>query len=363
MPQIGLIGFERSGKTSLFNAVTGSEHEAGYATHDDPHIGVVKVPDSRLEQLSRIYKPKKTTFADLQYIDFPGSGFGRESGPHTRFLKQLSQMDAFIHVVRAFENEAVPSSNGNIDPARDIDSMLMELLFADAALVEKRLTRIAIETKAAKPADRAMAERDATLLKHIQSGFADGVPLRGMDLSDDDRGMLRQYQFLSDRPIVTVLNIHEQDVATTQTLTERYQLSGASDQSMTVALSASLEMELQGLSETDGEEYRQSVGVGESALNAVIRLSYAGLGLISFFTVGSDECRAWTVKDGDNAQRAARCIHTDLERGFIRAEVVLCEDLVATGSEAEARKQALLHTEGKDYLVQDGDVLHILFSV
>ena len=222
---------------------------------------------------------------------------------------------------------------------------------------------MAVETKAAKPADRAIAERDAALLKQIQSGFFDGVPLRAMDLSDDDRSILRQYQFLSDRPVVTVLNIHEQDIATAQDLTERYQSPEVSGHSMAIALSASLEMELRGLSETDGEEYRQGVGAGESALNAVIRLSYAGLGLISFFTVGSDECRAWTIKDGDNAQRAARCIHTDLERGFIRAEVVLCEDLVTTGSEAEAKKQALLHTEGKNYLVRDGDVLHILFSV
>lgn len=363
MPDIGIIGFERSGKTSLFNAVTGAEHPVGFATHHDPHIGVVKVPDERLDQLSALYKPEKTTPADVQYVDFPGAGFGGGSGPETRFLDQLSKMDALIHVVRAFDNDTVPHPSESVDTGRDVEAMTMELIFADLALVEKRLDRIATETKAMKAAEREVAEREASLLRGIQTQLGDSVPLRAMSLTEEERKQLRQYRFLTDRPLLTLINVNEADAGEAESIAAQYRPEQELAGTATVAASASLEMELVALTPEEADEYRREVGASEGALSTAIRLSYQILGLISFFTVGEDECRAWTVREGDNAQQAAGRIHSDLERGFIRAEVVGWQDLVNVGSEAEAKKQALMSTQGKDYVVRDGDVLHILFNV
>jgi GTP-binding protein YchF len=363
MPELGIIGFERSGKTSLHNAVTGADHEVGFTTHSDPHLGVVKVPDTRLDQLSVLFTPKKTTPADLQYVDFPGAGFGGGGGPDPRFLTQLSQMDALIHVVRAFEEESIPHPEGSVDPARDIETMTMELTFADLGLVEKRLERIASDNKAAKPAERDASERDAELLRRIQAQLGDGIPVRAMTLSEDDRKDMRHYRFLTDRPLLTLLNIGEADTAEAEAIAAQFRPAQEAEHTATAALCASLEMELRGLSVDEADEYRRGVGAGEDALTTAIRLSYAILGLRSFFTVGEDECRAWTIHEGDNAQQAAGRIHTDLERGFIRAEVVAWDNLLSAGSEAEAKKRAQLHTEGKDYIVQDGDILHVLFNL
>lgn len=363
MPSLGIIGFERSGKTSLFNAVTGSHHDVGFSTHTDPHLGVVKVPDERLDRLTALYKPKKHTEATLEYVDFPGSGFGGGEGPSPRFLDQLSQMDALVHVVRAFEADAIPHPDGSVDPARDMEAMTLELTFADIGLVEKRLARIAEETKAMKASERDLAEREAALLRRLQEALEAGTPLRAMPLSEDERKGLRQYRFLTDRPLLTVININEGQAGEAETIAAAHRPANEPAGTATAAVCASLEMELAGLSPDEAAEYRREVGAGEGALATAVRLSYAILGLRSFFTVGPDECRAWTIRAGASAQQAAGRIHSDLERGFIRAEVVDWQDLVESGSEAEAKKRALLHTEGKDYEVRDGDVVHILFNV
>ena len=367
MPDLGIIGFERSGKTSLFNAVTGAGQPVGFATHQDPHVGVVKVPDKRLDQLSAMYQPKKTTPADLRYVDFPGAGFGggeAEGGaPATRFLDELSQQDALIHVVCAFANDAVPHPQESVDPARDIEQMTLELVFADMALIEKRLERIANETKALKPAEREAADRDAALLRGLNEQLAEGIPVRAMPLSDADRKELRHYRFLTDRPLLTILNIDEGDAGRADEIAAQYRPADEPAGTATAAACASLEMELGGLTPEEADEYREEVGATEGALPTAVRLSYQILGLASFFTVGEDECRAWTIRSGENAQEAAGHIHTDLARGFIRAEVVDWQDLLDAGSEAEAKKRALQHTQGKEYVVRDGDVLHVLFNV
>ena len=367
MLELGIIGFERSGKTSLFNAVTGAEHAVGFSTHQDAHLGVVKVPDERLDQLSALYRPKKHTPADLQYVDFPGAGFssgeGASAGPETRYLDQLSQMDALIHVVRAFQNDAVPHPQETIDPARDIEAMVLELVFADLALVEKRLQRIAAESKALKASERDAVERDAALLRRIQDGLTDGSPVRAMTLREEERKALRHYRFLTDRPLLTLLNINEADAGRAGEIADRSRPDQELAGTATTAVCAALEMELGALTPVEADEYRRQVGATEGALATALRLSYAILGLRSFFTVGEDECRAWTVRGGENAQEAAGKIHTDLAHGFIRAEVVAWDDLIEAGSEAEAKKRALQHTEGKLYEVQDGDVLHILFNL
>lgn len=367
MPDLGIIGFERSGKTSLFNAVTGANQPVGFATHKDPHLGVVKVPDERLEKLSEMFQPKKTTPADLRYVDFPGAGFGggeTEGGPpQTRFLDELSQQDALIHVVRAFANDAVPHPQESVDPARDVEQMTLELVFADMGLIEKRLERIAAETKALKAAEREAADRDANLLRRLNEQLADGTPVRAMPFSEGERKELRHYRFLTDRPLLTILNIDESDAGRAPEIAAQYRPADEPAGTATAAVCASLEMELGGLTPEEADEYRKEVGAAEGALATAVRLSYEILGLASFFTVGEDECRAWTVRLGENAQEAAGHIHSDLARGFIRAEVVNWQDLLEAGSEAEAKKRALQHTEGKEYTVRDGDVLHVLFNV
>ena len=355
MPALGIIGFERSGKTSLFNAVAGTVHAVGFATHAEPHIGVVKVPDPRLDRLSALYHPRRQTPVDLRYVDFPGAGFGGGAGPPVRFLDQLSQMDALIHVARAFESDAVPHPRRRVDAARDLENMTLELLFADLALIEKRLDRMRQVSKALRPAERTRVELEEALLRRLRTGLEENAPLRALPLSEDERRRIQHYRFLTDRPLVTILNLGEADLAEADAIAERL---GAG-----AALCALLEMELAALTPEEADEYRRALGAREGALSQAVRLSYEALGLITFFTGGGDECRGWPLRRGATARDAAGTIHSDMEHGFIRAEVVNWEDLVHAGSEAEARKRALLRTEGKDYVVRDGDVLHILFNV
>lgn len=363
VPALGIIGVERSGKTSLLNAVTGSDHPVGFATHLKPHVGVVKVPDSRLDQLSAHLRPKKSVPAEMEYVDFPGAGFREGQEPEAEFLSRLSGMDGLIHVVRAFENEVAPHPHGDIDPARDIEAMALELTFADLALAQKRLGRIATDSKALKASEREAPEREAALLRRLESQLSDGVAVRAQPLSPDERKALRQYRFLTDRPLLTLLNIDEGDAARAAEIAAAYRPAQEPPGTAIAAVCASLEMELRSLSAGEAAEYRRSVGATEGALELAVRLSHQILGLITFFTTRSRECHAWTLDEGANAQQAAGRIHSDMARGFIRTDVINWRDLIEAGTDAEARKRALLRTEGKDYVVQDGDVLHILFNV
>ena len=361
MTAIGLIGFERSGKTTLFNALTGAARPTGFSAHIDPHEGVVPASDARLTQLSELYQPKKTTPAVLDVVDFPGAGFagalgGDSEPPSTKLLDQLSQLDALVHVVRTFSNDAVPHPAERIDPAADIEAMQLELTFADLALIEKRLQRIADETKSMKAADRVAADREVDLLTRLQAHLGDGGTLRDASLTELERPEIRHYRFLTERPMLTIFNVDEEAAA-----------SGSVEG---IALSARLEEELRDFDEAEAAAYREELGVGAGAVETALQATVKLLGLRTFFTVGPDECRAWTVRAGDTAPTAAGKIHTDLERGFIRAEVAKWDDLLecgnavgASGAEAEAKKRALMSQEGKDYEVRDGDVLHILFNV
>ena len=363
MPDLGIIGFERSGKTSLFNAVTGADHAVGFATHTDPHIGMVKVPDVRLDRLSAQLKSRKTTPADLQYIDFPGGGFGGGKGPAPRFLQQLSNVDALVHVVRAFDDDSVPHPHGSVDAARDIESMALELTFADLALIETRLQRIATESKALKPGERAQAEREVELLQRLRPPLESNVPLRAVSLDAEERKSLRHYRFLTNHALLTVVNVNEADAGRAEAIAADFRPDDEPPGSATAAVCAALERELGALSPDEADAYRREVGATEGALAQAVRLSYAVLGLISFFTLSEDESRAWSIVQGSSALDAAGKVHSDIQRGFIRAEIISWQDMIDVGSEAEARKRALLRTEGRDYRVQDGDVLHILFNV
>ena len=361
---LGIIGFQRSGKTTVFNAVTRGHAETGsYGAGVQPNIGVVKVPDQRLDDLAKLFDPKKLTHADIRYIDFPGSAFGEGQGPSAQFLAQLARCDALIHVVRAFADETVPHPSGSVDAARDAAAMELELEFADAAFIEKRLERIEASMRAVKAGERDAAEREVALLQRLKQGLEEERPLRAQEMSEEEAKSLVNYQFLTDKPLLVVVNIDEGDVARAAEIETQFRERLAAPHTEVAAISGKIEQELAQMTDEDAVEFRADLGIKESGLDRMIRLSYLLTGLISFFTVGPDECRAWNVRAGSTAPTAAGKIHTDLERGFIRAEVVHWDDLLAAGSMAEAKKHAKVRQEGKQYVVQDGDCLNILFNV
>lgn len=361
---LGIIGFQRSGKTTIFNAVTRGNAETGsYGAGVQPNIGVVKVPDSRLDRLAAIFQPKKFTLADIRYIDFPGEAFSDGQGPPAQFMAQLARCDALIHVVRAFEDESVPHPQGSVDPARDIAAMELELGFADAAFIEKRLERIEASMRSVKAGERDAAERETALLQRLKAGLEADAPLRAQEMSEEEQKLLVNYQFLTDKPMLVVLNIGEGEAARTAAIEGDFAPRVAGPHTALAAISGKIEQELAQMSDEDAAEFRGDLGIAEPGLDRMIRMSYELTGLISFFTVGPDECRAWNVARGATAPVAAGKIHTDLERGFIRAEVVHWDDLLDAGSMAEAKKRAKVRQEGKSYVVQDGDCLNILFNV
>ena len=364
--QLGIIGLARSGKTTIFNAVTrGSAQVGAYSSSSQPNVGVVNVPDARVDKLAEMYKPKKTTYATIQYVDFPAAGesFGKGEGPAGKFINDLGRMDALIHVVRAFEDDSVPHPEVTIDPDRDIATMDLELSFADLAIIEKRLQRIETELRSMKAGERDQVQRLKDLLSRIKAELENEVPIREQALTDEDRRLLEGTQFLTARPMLIVVNVGEDDLARRAELEDQYRARYRRAGRDVAVFSGKFEMDLNELSDDEADEFRASVGVTESGMANAIRISYELLGLISFLTAGPDECRAWTVEAGSPAPEAAGKIHSDLKRGFIRAEVIRFDDLVAAGSEAEAKKRGLLRTEGKQYVVQDGDILNILFNV
>jgi hypothetical protein len=362
--QLGIIGLARSGKTTIFNAVTrGSATVGGYS--EQPNIGVVTVPDPRVDRLAEIYKPKKTTYATIQYVDFPAAGqaFGKGEGPAGKFINDLGRMDALIHVVRMFRDDSVPHPEATIDPDRDIATMDLELTFADLAMIERRLQRMETELRSLKPGERDALQRTKELLLRIKQQLESEVPIRAQQISEDEWKLLEGTQFLTARPLLIILNIGDEDLPRRAEIEEETRSKHQGPRRDLAVFSGKFEMELNELNDDEAAEFRAEAGVTESGMAEAIRLSYALLGLISFLTSGPDECRAWTVDAGSTAPVAAGKIHSDLQRGFIRAEVVSFDDLVACGSEADAKKKGLVRTEGKQYIVQDGDVLNILFNV
>ncbi len=364
--QVGIIGLPRAGKTTVFNAVSrGLAQVGGFGGASKPNIRSVAVPDSRVDRLSEIYRPKRTTYATVEYVDFPAAGenFGAGEGLGGRFLNELAAVDALINVVRAFEDESVPHPEGSIDPGRDIGIMDLELAFADLALIERRIERLDPEMRTLKPGERGQLQALRDLLDRMKGELEGETPIRAMTLSADERRLLAGSQFLTDKPLLDLVNVGEGDLPRRLAIEEELRAShGAAGRDLAV-MGGRFEMELNELSEEEAAEFREEAGVQQSGMDEAVRRSYALLGLISFLTVGPDECRAWTVEEGAKAPEAAGKIHTDLQRGFIRAEVIRYEDLIECGSEAEAKRRGLQRTEGKEYLVQDGDVVNVLFNV
>ena len=364
--QLGIIGLARSGKTTVFNAVTrGSAQVGAYSASSQPNVGVVNVPDERVDRLAALYRPKKTTYATIQYVDFPAAGesFGKGEGPAGKFINDLARMDALIHVVRAFEDETVPHPDITIDPDRDIATMDLELAFADLAIIEKRLQRIEAEMRSIKAGERDALQRTKDVLTRMKTALENEAPIRAQGLTEEDWKALEGSQFLTALPMLVVLNIGEDGLPGRDALEADFRSRYAGANRDLAVFGGKFEMELNELGEDEAAEFRASAGVTESGMAGAIRLSYKLLGLVSFLTAGPDECRAWTVAAGSPAPEAAGKIHSDLKRGFIRAEVIRFEDLIAAGSEAEAKKKGMLRTEGKQYIVQDGDILNILFNV
>ena len=365
--QIAIVGLAGSGKTTVFNTLTRGHAETGGYGGVTLNVGVVKVPDARLDTLAGIFKPKKVIHADVTYVDLPAPPASSEGHVGTEelpadHLARLRDSDAMLHVVRAFEDPANPHPDGSVDPGRDIERLDLEFMLADLAMAERRLERLKTSARHGTPAEREAAEREEVVVRRIHAGLEAGSPIRDLGLDPDDEKAIRGFRFLTQKPVLVLLNVGEGDLAAAPALVARVSAAYDHRHAMVEALSARIEMELGELEADEALVFMDELGIAESGLDRVIALSYRLLGLVSFLTAGPDEVRAWPIPDGSTAVDAAAAIHTDLAKGFIRAETVHYEDLVALGSMAEARKHGKLRSEGKTYRVKDGDVVEILFS-
>ena len=355
--QIGIIGLPNSGKTTIFNALTRSdtETEAFSSGQVDVHTAVVDVPDKRVDALSAMFNPKKTTYAKVTYNDIAGFGKGAaKSGLSGPLLNAMAGNDALLLVVRAFEDENVPHPDDRIDPARDLSSMESELMLNDMTVIDRRLERLNGQKNRGTTEERKRMAEEEELLKRLMAALEEEKPLRDLEIGEEERKMLGGFGLLSLKPILRVINAgddaEEADFA-------------ALLNSLTFLLRGRLEAEIAQMDTAEATEFLADFGIDEPGLNRAIRFSYDMLGLQSFFTVGEDEVRAWTVEVGARAPEAAGVIHTDLQKGFIRAEVMSYADLMEAGSLAELKKLGKFRLEGKEYVVRDGDILNIRFNL
>jgi GTP-binding protein YchF len=331
------------------------------------HVGVVKVPDPRLDRLAEIFKPKKIVQADVTYVDLPAPPASSEGHVGTEdlpaeHLARLRDSDALLHVVRAFEDPSNPHPDGSVDPARDIERLDLEFLLADLAMAERRIERLKTSARHGNPAEREAAEREDAVVRRIHAGLEAGTPIRDLALDIDDEKAIRGFRFLSQKPVLVLLDVGENDIAAAPELVARIRAEYDHRHALVEALSARIEMELGELEPDEAAVFMEELGIAESGLGRVIDLSYRLLGLISFLTAGPDEVRAWPIPDGSTAVDAAGAIHSDLAQGFVRAQVLSYGQFLEAGSEAKAREKGWQRTEGRDYRVVDGDILHILHN-
>ena len=345
--KIGLVGFAGSGKTTVFNTMTGLHVPVGYG--GELRVGTVRVPDERIDTLSRIFSPKKTTYAEMTFSDIPGEHGAEKKGLSTKALQQIRDQEALCLVLRDFVNPAVEGSH---DSLRDLEAFHAECVLADLDIVERRLDRARRE--------KAPAQEIAAF-EVMKTALEDGRPLRALSAAELDRGLLRGYGLLTDRPLLVALNRDETAAAESMPveLAARVASLGAAG----LVLSASVEAEIAGLPREEQQAFLEDLGLHESALARFIRSAYGLLDLISFFTVGQDEVRAWTIRRGANARTAAGRIHSDLERGFIRADVIPYLVFIEYGTEQAVKDAGRLLVAGKDYIVADGDIMHVRFAV
>ncbi len=359
---IGIVGLAKSGKTAVFNALTKGK---GAAEGQSLHIGTARVAEPRLTVLANIFHPKRVVPVEMKYVDVGASikGLAKEKGVSGQLLVQLSQTDALLNMARAFADETIPPAEGGVNVERDIASMNMELTFSDLAIIERRLERLEDSLKGAKVAERPVFLREQALLMRIKTELEKDVPIREQKLTPEESKAILNYQFLTAKPLLIVVNIGEEQIPQASSLEAELKTRYAGSKCNVIALCGKLEMELAQLDDEAAAAFRAEYGMKESALDRTTKLSYELLGLVSFFTIVSDEVKAWSIPQGTTALKAAGKIHSDMERGFIRAEVISYDDLVKCSSLAEARKRGLLRLESKDYLVNDGDVITFLFNV
>lgn len=363
--KLGVVGLPNVGKSTLFNAITNAGAQAAnypFCTIE-PNVGVVPVPDKRLDVLAEMYHPEKYTPTSIEFVDIAGlvKGASRGEGLGNKFLSHIREVDAIVHVVRCFEGDVV-HVDGSVDPVRDLETINLELIFADLETLQKRLDR----AEKMKKSGEAQYKSEAALLESVKARLEQGVPVRAMELTEEEHVLVDGLFLLTQKPVIYVANIAEDDIGKVPEelpLVQKLAMAVASERALTLAISAKVEEELAQLDPEEKAMFLEELGIGESGLDRLVAACYDLLGLISYLTAGPKEVRAWTIERGTRAPQAAGKIHTDFEKGFIRAEIVSFNQLVEAGSMAAAKEHGWVRLEGKDYVMQDGDVVLFRFNV
>ena len=362
--KLGIVGLPNVGKSTMFNSITKAGAEcANYPFCTiEPNVGVVPVPDERLDKLTQMYHPQKTTHAVIEFVDIAGlvKGASKGEGLGNKFLSHIRETDAIVEVVRCFENGNVVHVDGNVDPIRDIETINLELIFADIETVNKRLDKAKKNLKADKK-----YQEEIDLLEKIKENLENGISARALEFTEDEQILVKDMFLLTTKPILYIANISEEQIenAENEEMVLKVKEYAKKEKAEVIPLCVKIEEELSGLDEEDKKEMLDALGLEESGLDKVIKKSYDLLGLMSFLTAGEPEVRAWTIKKGTKAPQAAGKIHSDIERGFIKAEVVSYDDLIKEGSMLAAKEKGLVRSEGKEYIMQDGDIVLFKFNV